>query len=784
MNPSEIIIGNDTTRITGFNDVWNYIDPQGNEYAVIGAIQGTIIYSISDPENPEFVHFIRGSNSTWRDIKHQGEYIYVTTDTGSESDGLLIIDMTSAPGYVEHIFWKPELIIGSDTTTLRTCHNLFIDENGVCYLSGCNLGKRGVIFLDITTDPLSPSVLGYTNLQYSHDAYVRGDTLWSSDIFEGEFTVWNIIDKANPELLARQTTTTVFTHNAWLSDDGKYLFTTDEKVNAGVDAYDVSDLSDIKLLDTYRPGAAYNRGVLPHNAHYYNGYLVISHYSEGVKIVDVHQPDMMVEVGSYDTSPNFNSGGAGNWGASPYSPRNLVLASDRQEGLYVFQPNYQRASYLIGNVSEEGSGEPIDDVEVIISDSEATRTFTNAFGEYNSGLPVSGTVEVLFTRFGFDTLIATVDIVQGEVTVLNVEMKRSPKYVISGKVVSGATGKAILGAIVEVENAHAYHRAETDSEGNFLIEDVVSFPEYSIEVGIWGHHEMKYDISVLGHLVLSTMTLDRGYKDDFILDLGWEATADEDVRSGFWVRERPIPTFRGNTPSNPFSDVQGDLGNECYVTGNGPGGPGAFDIDLGAVYLTSPVMNLQDNYDNPLLRYHFWWMQGSGSPSNQNDSIFIYALSGVDTVLLELYGPEDADPSWRESTFELENYLTDLSAVQILFKAQDSEPDHIVEMGVDAFLVEGSTVSVDEGISRQSEMNIIPNPAAESILVRLDVPEVQRNYRYVIVNGKGEQVTNGNFSGIEHRIDVSALPSGIYFIQVSDLDSRAVLTEKLVILKE
>jgi choice-of-anchor B domain-containing protein len=502
---------------------------------VIGAIEGTLFYSLADPSNPEFIHFIRGANSTWRDMKHQGEYVYVVTDSGS--DGLTIVNMSGAPDNISHTQWKPEIIVGNDTTTLRKCHNLYIDENGICYLSGCNPGNRGVLMLDIVSNPMSPSLLGFTNQQYSHDAYARGDTLWSSDIFAGEFTVWDVSDKSAPELLAEQTTTTVFTHNSWLSDDGRYLFTTDEKIGAGVDSYDVSDLSDIRLLDTYRPGAAVGRNILPHNAHYYNGYLVISHYSEGVKIVDVHEPDKMIEVGSYDTSPDFNSGGAGNWGATPFSPRNLLLASDRQRGLYVLQPNYVRASYLLGQVTDEDSGEAIDDVEIIISGSEHSRTFSDAFGNYNSGIPVSGSVDVIFTKFGYDTLEVSVDLLEATETVLNVQMTRSPLFVISGKVVSAATGNPIAGALVEVENDYAYHNTVTGSDGEFLVEDVISYPEYSIEVGIWGHHEMKHDISVLGHLVLSTMTLDRGYKDDFILDLGWETSADDDSH---FQRKYPI----------------------------------------------------------------------------------------------------------------------------------------------------------------------------------------------------------------------------------------------------
>jgi hypothetical protein len=244
-----------------------------------------------------------------------------------------------------------------------------------------------------------------------------------------------------------------------------------------------------------------------------------------------------------------------------------------------------------------------------------------------------------------------------------------------------------------------------------------------------------------------------------------------------------IATFRGNTPSNPFSDVEGDLGDECYVTGNGTGGPGAFDLDGGGVNLTSPIMNLQDNYDNPVLRYSFWWMQGSGSPDNQNDSIFIYALSNMDTVLLESLGPEEADPRWRESSFELASYLNDLSAVKVIFRAQDTEPDHIVEMGVDAFIVEGSTVSVEEDIKASAKIKILPNPASSQLKVQLIDVGDSRYYRLSLINNQGVQLLNRSFSGVEYELDLSGIPSGIYFVQIMDQKNGVIQTEKMVIVR-
>ena len=50
-----------------------------------------------------------------------------------------------------------------------------MDENGVAYIFGTDIGNGGVIFLDVTTNPMSPSYLGTWDDYYIHDGMARGD---------------------------------------------------------------------------------------------------------------------------------------------------------------------------------------------------------------------------------------------------------------------------------------------------------------------------------------------------------------------------------------------------------------------------------------------------------------------------------------------------------------------------------------------------------------------------------------------------------------------------------
>jgi hypothetical protein len=67
-----------------------------------------------------------------------------------------------------------------------------------------------------------------------------------------------------------------------------------------------------------------------------------------------------------------------------------------------------------------------------------------------------------------------------------------------------------------------------------------------------------------------------------------------------WERGEPIGTGFGNTISNPDEDIPNDVGDFCYVTGNGGGDAGNDDVDDGSTILTSPLMDLT-GMENPTM---------------------------------------------------------------------------------------------------------------------------------------------------------------------------------------
>src|SRR5690606_10272829 len=277
-------------------NIGGWTSPSGVEYALVGTTSGLSIVDVSNPSNPVEVVLVPGPNSQWREVKTYDHYAYVTTEGGG---GLQIVDLSQLPNAAPAIDWTGN---GAISGQLNSIHSLHI-EDGYVYLHGSNLFQGATVIADIATNPLSPNYVGHTPGAYVHDGYVRGNYFYACHIYNGDFTIYDISNKANPVPVGVKVTPGNFTHNSWLSTNSQYLFTTDEVSDSYLTAYDVSNPSNITELDRIQitPGS----GSIVHNTHIIqkNGgdFAVTSWYKDGVVITDVTRPDNMVNVGWYDT---------------------------------------------------------------------------------------------------------------------------------------------------------------------------------------------------------------------------------------------------------------------------------------------------------------------------------------------------------------------------------------------------------------------------------------------------------------------------------------------------
>lgn len=399
---------NDIQNSQKLNDVWGYADA-GKEYALVGLWDGFSVLDITDPVNIIEKTRISGPSSIWRDIKTWDHYAYVSHDVVASSSidtavGILIVDLnTLDSATVDYTTFNY-------SGNMNRVHNIYIDENGILYAFGADYGVGGALMFDLMDNEMAPSYVGEYDSTYLHDGFARGDTLWGNSLFEGEFLILDLEDKMNPELLGSHTTPNTFTHNCWPSDDNKYLFTTDEVTNGSIAAYDVSDVNDIEFQSSIQ--SSFSEFTIPHNTHFYDNFIVNSYYRDGLQIVDVSRPEMMVEVGRYDSSPNYmGSGFNGAWGTYPFLPSTRVLISDMEEGLSIVQPSYQRAAFYEGVVVDLATNLILDSVAIVLN---ADTLLSGFNGDFLFGQRELGLFDVTASLSGYEDHAAQISMVEGQ----------------------------------------------------------------------------------------------------------------------------------------------------------------------------------------------------------------------------------------------------------------------------------------------------------------------------------------------------------------------------------
>ncbi|MEL6654564.1 MAG: carboxypeptidase regulatory-like domain-containing protein, partial [Bacteroidota bacterium] len=396
-----------------------------------------------------------------------------------------------------------------------------------------------------------------------------------------------------------------FTHNTWLNDAGNVCFTTDELAEAYLYAWDVSDPGNIQQLDRIRSSLS-DGNAIPHNTHVLNDYLVTSYYRDGINIVDAARPHNLIEVGYYDTSPALENGGFnGSWGAYPFLPSGLVLASDMENGLFVLQPNYVRGCYLEGNITDAMTSAPLSSVDIIINGPDVEETsMTN--GSYAMGLAQAGSYTVTYSKLGYIPENRTVQLQNGVLVIEDVELQPLVRVDAMIEVVESNSLLPIGDAQVllfDPNNDNLLEDYVTDANGQALGSEIFAVT-YDVIVARWGYQTQKLQVAVDPSNPQILLQMDPGYYDDFVVDFDWFVV--NDASTGIWERGEPNGTFAFNQTFNPDNDLPTDIGNRAFVTGNASGvGIGEDDVDDGFTSVQSPIMDLRD-YKDPILTFHWW----------------------------------------------------------------------------------------------------------------------------------------------------------------------------------
>lgn len=749
-------------------NICGYVDSLGNEYALVGVSTGMSVVDVTDPANPIKKIQIPGPDNEWKEIKVRGKYAYVTTEGGG---GLQIVNLSNLPDTagISYHNWTGD---GAIAGQLNSIHALHIDSNFV-YLYGSNLFSGGAVVADIS-DPWNPTFagscqIGAGNNAYIHDGYVRHDTLYGCHIYAGYFSIVDMTNKSNPVELASQFTPSNFTHNSWLSKDSKTLFTTDEVNNSFLTAYDISNISNINELDRIQSNPGSNSIV--HNVHIVNvggnDYAVTSWYKDGFTIVDAGRPNNLVQVGNYDTDPaesGADYGGA--WGVYPFLPSGTIVVSNIDDGLYVFTPNYTRACYLEGIVTDSATGQPINNATIEILTASVTDN-SKISGDYATGTATAGTYSVTFSKPGYyPKTITGISLINGQITNLNVALAVKPTFAFSGLVNKASTTNAIAGAKIVFTSSDFSFSATADNNGTFNLPAIYD-DTYQITAGQWGYvTKCLSNQGIAASTANYTIELESGYYDDFSFDFGW--TAATTATTGAWVRGLPLGTDYNGITANPNVDDGTDCLDMAYITGNTGTTSSDDDIDNGHTILTSPIFDLT-SYTNPFVDYTRWFFNDGGNTS-PNDSLNIYLSNGSQTQLVEyVLASTPNSSSWVHKSFRVSDFTTPTATMTLIVKAGDTNPGHLVEAGFDKFLVnEGPTGITENDSNEMVVLNAFPNPFTDAITVsyQLNDKSVSNSELYLtdLIGRKIESFTLTQAKGVINLN--TTINQGIYFLKL------------------
>jgi choice-of-anchor B domain-containing protein len=346
------------------NDCWGWNLPgTSREFAIVGLTNGTAFVEITNPENPVYLGTLPGAggNEAWRDMKVLKNWLYVVADGSSNSShGVQVFDLTRLTQIS-----NPPAVLQADArfTGLGRAHNIAINEQtGFAYVVGSpSLSSAGgLIMLDLKKGKM-PVLSGvYAGDGYTHDTqvvlydgpdesrngtaqtYVGREIAFSSN--EDTLTIVDVTNKAAPILISRTPYAgSRYSHQGWLTPDHRYFLMDDELDELQAGPFPTrTRVWDLKNLDApvYLGHHSGTEKTIDHNQYIKDDYTYQANYTSGLRILKIVNPatatlreDGFLDTYGQDDDMTFN----GAWSCYPYFPSELIIVTDRQNGLFVLR---------------------------------------------------------------------------------------------------------------------------------------------------------------------------------------------------------------------------------------------------------------------------------------------------------------------------------------------------------------------------------------------------------------------------------------------------------------
>lgn len=323
---------------------FGYTSPSGREYALISLSNGTGFVEVTDPANAQLVGVIPAQGSLWGDVRTYSHYAYAVKES---SVGIQVIDLANIDA------GQVSLVTTVTNGGSLSTHTIAIDQaSGFLYRAG---GSSNGLRIYSLANPANPTLVGQWQTRYVHEVtpitytsgpYAGKQIAFACSGLNGGWTntgldVLDVTDKNNIVVMSNKFWPNAgYSHQAWPSEDLKYLFINDEldegnfNIPTRTIVFDIQNLSNPTYLGSFTNGNL----AVGHNLYVKGNLLFEANYTSGLRIFDVTNPLAATEVAWFDTYPNhdlpnFNS----LWNVYPYFGSGTIIGSDIEQGLFVWR---------------------------------------------------------------------------------------------------------------------------------------------------------------------------------------------------------------------------------------------------------------------------------------------------------------------------------------------------------------------------------------------------------------------------------------------------------------
>jgi hypothetical protein len=243
----------------------------------------------------------------------------------------------------------------------------------------------------------------------------------------------------------------------------------------------------------------------------------------------------------------------------------------------------------------------------------------------------------------------------------------------------------------------------------------------------------------------------------------------DNATQGKWVQGVPIATMYNSLIAQPGNDHTTGSG-QCLVTGNGPTNYNSADVDNGKTTAISPIYDIS-TYVFPVIEYYRWYSNDRGSNA-RSDFWQVQMRDPSSPFWQTIEQTYQSDYNWRRRVFNVREYLSTATQVQLRFIANDAligslqnDGQSCIEAAVDdVALYDIADVSVEK-MASSSMVNVYPNPANDKLHIAIPA-SAAGTISLVDITGRKLSVEAVKAGTQQYSINTMGITTGQYLLSI------------------